>query len=272
MEKQATKGRPRPKILIILGFLSIGILFLIYSRFVNPGVVTPETISAFERIAFGFYIILFMAFGGIAYGLYRFHKQKAGTNKNDALSIIASSIFNIKSRRIFLVSFIGYGAFFSLTSGILVYQPEVTFSYHYNAVIPSAHITPCCGEPGYMPKLIVYITEHLGLQIIPINLVLQLVVSYLVGLNVSLAVLAFNVSKRSGGASGVGATTGLFIACPTCVGTFLSLFVGTSSVVTFTLAVTQLQTIFILVTIPVLLATPFIMARKLRANKENCQI
>jgi hypothetical protein len=178
---------------------------------------------------------------------------------------------NKKSRRIFILTFIGYGIFFSLTSGMLVYQPEVVFSYHYNAEIPSAHITPCCGEPGYMPKIIVYFTEHTGLQIVPINLVLQMIVSYLVGLNTALAVSAFTFFKRGSGFSGIGATTGLFIACPTCVGAFSSIFIGSAGAIAFTFAITQMQTLFILITIPVLLITPFIMAKKLRSQTKNCE-
>jgi hypothetical protein len=153
---------------------------------------------------------------------------------------------------------------------MLVYQPEVVFSYHYNAVIPSAHLTACCGDPGYMPKITVYLTEHIGLQIVPINLVLQIIVSYLVGLNTALAVSAFTFFKKVGGLSSVGATTGLFIACPTCVGAFSSIFVGSAGAIAFTLAITQLQTMFILITIPILLITPFIMAKKLRGRGENC--
>ena len=34
--------------------------------------------------------------------------------------------------------------FFSATSGTLVYQPEVDFSYHYGAEIPSIQVIPCC--------------------------------------------------------------------------------------------------------------------------------
>ena len=83
--------------------------------------------------------------------------------------------------------------FFSLTAGLIVYQPDVTFSHHYDAIIPSAHMNVCCGEPGYMPTIIVYITEHVGLQIIPINMVLVIIVSYLVGLNTSLAVKALSL-------------------------------------------------------------------------------
>jgi len=271
MEKQTTKSAQKGKALIITGFVSIGILFLIYSSVQNLE-LTPDAIPIIERIAVVFYLILLMSFGAIAYGLYRFHKQKANEDNNKILTFIAKITFNSKSRKIFLITFVLYGVFFSFTAGVLIYQPEVTFSYHYGATIPSAHITPCCGEPGYMPKIVVYLTEHLGLQIIPINLVLQIVVSYLVGLNVALAVNAISISKKAGGLSGIGATTGLFIACPTCVGTFLSLFLTASSAVAFTLAITQLQTVFILITIPVLLATPFILGRKLKAKIDNCKV
>ena len=271
MEKQTTKSGQKGKVLIITGFVCIGILFLIYSSVQNLE-LTPDAIPIIERIALVFYLILLLAFGAIAYGLYRFHKQKANEDNNKILTFIAKITFNSKSRKIFLITFVLYGVFFSFTSGVLIYQPEVTFSYHYGATIPSAHITPCCGEPGYMPKIVVYLTEHLGLQIIPINLVLQIVVSYLVGLNVALAVNAISISKKAGGLSGIGATTGLFIACPTCVGTFLSLFLSASSAVAFTVAITQFQTIFILITIPVLLTTPFIMGRKLKTQSDNCKV
>ena len=269
MEKKAEVRTQKGKSLIILGFVVIAILFLIYARTASLG-LTPEAVLVIERLAVIFYVILIMAFGIITFGLYRYHKQKALENNGGVLSIIAATTFNKKSRRIFLLTFIGYGIFFSLTSGMLVYQPEVVFSYHYGAIIPSAHLTACCGDPGYMPKITVYLTEHLGLQIVPINLVLQIIVSYLVGLNTTLAVSAFPFFKKEGGLSSVGATTGLFIACPTCVGAFSSIFVGSAGAIAFTLAITQLQTMFILITIPILLITPFIMAKKLRVRGGNC--
>ena len=269
MGKKTDVRTQKGKSLIILGFVVIAILFLIYARTASLG-LTPEAVLVIERLAVIFYVILIMAFGIITIGLYRYHKQKALKNDGGVLSIIATTTFNKKSRRIFLLTFIGYGIFFSLTSGMLVYQPEVVFSYHYGAIIPSAHLTACCGDPGYMPKITAYLTEHIGLQIVPINLVLQIIVSYLVGLNTTLAVSAFTFFKKEGGLSSVGATTGLFIACPTCVGAFSSIFVGSAGAIAFTLAITQLQTMFILITIPILLITPFIMAKKLRVRGGNC--
>ncbi len=270
MDKQKNVQTTKSKSLIISGLIAIVVLFLIYARS-SSLVLTPEAIPVLERIAVVFYIILIMSFLAISYGLYKYQNQKVIENKEGLLSIIATMTLNKKSRRIFILTFIGYGIFFSLTSGMLVYQPEVVFSYHYNAEIPSAHITPCCGEPGYMPKIIVYFTEHIGLQIVPINLVLQIIVSYLVGLNTALAVSAFTFFKKGSGFSGIGATTGLFIACPTCVGAFSSIFIGSAGAIAFTFAITQMQTLFILITIPVLLITPFIMAKKLRSQTKNCE-
>ncbi len=269
MEKQSTIRINKGKTLIISGFIIIAILFLIYTRITSLE-LTPEAVTIVDRLATIFYIILTMSFIAISFGLYKYHAQKVREDDGGMLSIIATTTFNKKSRKIFVITFIGYGIFFSLTSGMLVYQPEVEFSYHYNAVIPSAHITPCCGEPGYMPQIIVYLTEHVGLQIVPINLVLQIIVSYLVGLNTSLAVNAFTFFKKGSGISSIGATTGLFIACPTCVGAFSSIFIGSASAVAFTVAITQMQTLFILITIPILLTTPFILARKLKNQNNSC--
>ncbi|NIQ13244.1 MAG: hypothetical protein GTO02_02185 [Candidatus Dadabacteria bacterium] len=269
MEKQSAIRINKGKSLIISGFVIIAILFLIYTRITSLE-LTPEAVTVLDRLATIFYIILTMSFIAISFGLYKYHVQKVRENDGGMLSIIATTTFNKKSRKIFVLTFIGYGIFFSLTSGMLVYQPEVEFSYHYNAVIPSAHITPCCGEPGYMPQIIVYLTEHVGLQIVPINLVLQIIVSYLVGLNISLAINAFTFFKKGSGISSLGATTGLFIACPTCVGAFSSIFIGSASAVAFTVAITQMQTLFILITIPILLTTPFILARKLKTQNNSC--
>ena len=260
------------KKIIILGFVVIGILFLIYSRYQDPELLTPSAIESIQRIALGFYITLIAAFGAIALGMYRYHKGKVENNGKDLSTIIALVTWNSKSRKIFVAVFIVYGIFFSLISGTLVYQPEVNFAIHYGATIPSGFIAPCCDGPGYMPKIIIYLTEHIGLQVIPINLVLQIIVSYLVALNASIAISAYKISKKGRGASTIGAAAGLFIACPTCAGTFLSIFIGTASGIALSIALSQMQTLFIAVSIPVLIITPYVMAKKLRNSDGSCKI
>jgi hypothetical protein len=270
MKTNTASGSKNEKKLIILGFISIMILFIIYARFENPG-ITPDGISSIERLSVSFYILLAISFGIIGIGLRKYQRKIAAIGNQTAISMICNLTISNNSMKVFIITFVIYGFFFSMTSGILVYQPEVTFSYHYGAEIPSAHITPCCGPLGYMPKIVMYLTEHVGIQIIPINLVLQVTVSYLVATNTALAVNAISITKKTGGLGSIGAATGLFIACPTCVGSFLSLFVGATSVVAFTIAVTELQTLFIAITIPILILTPFIISRRILSsqNKTN---
>ena len=271
MEKHKPKTKTNDRAFIIIGFVVIGIIFVLYSN-IDDFSVTVDSIQAIERLAIGFYVVLLMSFGTIGYGIYRYHQRKAIENTNGILTIIAKTTMNSKSRKIFVVTFIAYGMFFSLTAGLIVYQPDVIFSHHYDAVVPSAHMNTCCGEPGYMPTIIVYITEHIGLQIIPINLVLVVVVSYLVGLNTALAIKAISITKRSGGLTSIGATTGLFVACPTCVSTFFAIFIGSSSAVTFTVILTQLQTLFVGITIPILLLTPILIAKKIQKKDDGCTL
>lgn len=270
--KDQTANNNSGKKLVVLGFITMAIMFIMYTRYQEPEVFTPEAADSIQRIAYGFYIILLAAFGSVAYGMYLYHKYKISVNGKDLTTIIAITVANTKSRKIFLLTFIGYGIFFSLVSGTLVYQPEVNFATHYGAIIPSGFVAPCCDGPGYMPKIIIYLTEHLGLQIIPINLVLQVMVSYLVGLNASLSISAYSISKKGRGLSTVGAATGAFIACPTCAGTFLSIFIGTASGIALSIALAQLQTLFIAISIPILVVTPYIMAKKIRSADNNCEI
>lgn len=268
MADSTNKGKK----LIVLGFVTIAILFVIYGRYQDPELLTPDAIDSIQRISYGFYITLLASFGAIAFGMYRYHKVKKDGKGTDLSTIIAAITWNPKSRKIFVATFVGYGIFFSLISGTLVYQPEVSFSIHYGADIPSGFVAPCCGDIGYMPKIIIYLTEHVGLQIIPINLVLQIVVSYLVALNTSIAIAAYSISKKGSGMSGIGAITGAFIACPTCAGTIFSVFIGTASGIALSVALAQLQTLLIAISIPILLATPFIMAKKLRNPDGSCKI
>ena len=266
-----TESKTNGKMLIIIGFVIIGIIFILYSRITDFS-ITEDSIQSIERVAIGFYLILLMSFGAIGYGIYRYHQRKITENEQSVLTTIAKLTRDSKSRKIFVVTSLAYGIFFSLAAGLIVYQPDVIFSYHYDAVVPSAHMNACCGEPGYMPTIIVYITDHVGLQIIPINLVLVIMVSYLVGLNTTLAVKAISTTKKSGGLTGISATTGLFIACPTCASTFFTIFIGSSSAVTLTLVLTQLQTLFIGITIPILLLTPIIIAKKIQKKDDDCTL
>ena len=169
---------------------------MIYARFEYQE-ITPDAVQSIQRLGTAFYILFAISIGMIGVGLRKFQKRVAATGNTTALSMICNNTLGSKAKKTFIVTFIIYGVFFSMTSGILVYQPEVVFSYHYGADVPSAHVTPCCGPPGYMPKFVAYLTEHVGINIVPINLLLQIIVSYLVAVNTALAVNAISITKKT---------------------------------------------------------------------------
>ncbi|CAI9831391.1 MAG: hypothetical protein MPI95_00035 [Nitrosopumilus sp.] len=234
-------------------------LFLAYSRYQDPASLTPDAIGAIQRIAHIFYLAMAASLGAVALGLHRWRATLAASGSG-YLGALAAATDGAAQRRAFAATLAAYGVFFTLFSGTLVYQPGIDFEEHYGAEIPSAFVSPCCGPPGYMPKILVYLEWNVGLQVVPLNLVLQLAVSYLVALNVSLAVRI----RRLGGGAGAGAAAGLFVACPACAGAAASIFAGTAGGIAVSAALAPLQTAFIAVSIPVLLAGPLVAARKLR--------
>lgn len=271
MRGAAGGGRGDGRALIVLGLAAIAALFALYGRYQSPELVTPGAVDGLVRIAAGFYAVVAASLAAVAYGSYLYHRRlaaSAGASASAGVAglarDIAAATWNARSRRIFAATFVGYGAFFSLASGALVYQPSLSFSYHYGVDVPSVEISPCCDAPGYTPKVLVYLTDTVGLQVVPLNAVLQVAVSYLVALNAAVAAAAYSLPRRSRGAGGIGAAAGLFVGCPTCAGTLASALVGTAGGIALGAALAQLQTLLIAVTIPVLLAVPFLLARRLR--------
>ncbi len=263
--------------MIIVGFIAIVVSFLAYSR--NEDItVTPAAMPALQRLAITTYAILFISFGGIGWGLYKLYKAKISIPDSSISSIISNAINNKRAKQIFVASAIGYGIFFALTSGIILYKPDINATDYGFPKPPHIELSPCCDLPGYMPMIFAFFTEHVGLQIVPLNLVLAVTVSFLVGLNFALASTAFSIAKSARKMGALGAITGLFVGCPTCAGTAFTILFGLgASATSVTLFLTsyeaQLQTFFIAISIPVLLATPLIMARKIRSSQnESCAI
>jgi hypothetical protein len=85
---------------------------------------------------------------------------------------------------------IGYGIFYAVISGMLVYRTN-DFSSLYGAItVPSINIITY-GPMGYVPTVTIYLTEHVGILIIPVNLLIALALSALVGFNSVLWIYAF---------------------------------------------------------------------------------
>jgi hypothetical protein len=175
-------------------------------------------------------------------------------------------------RRSFLAASILYGAFYAVITSMIVYQPNVNFAAVYGVSVPSASLTPR-GAPLFAPDLILYLPGHVAFQLIPLTVILLLTISALVGINLALSVFAFD--NRAGAGRGLegalGAVVGLFTGCPTCAGLFFANALGGSGAVSLATLLGYYQPAFILVSIPILLATPFLTTRSLAAVfREGC--
>jgi hypothetical protein len=112
--------------------------------------------------------------------------------------------------------------------------------------------------------------------LIPLNIILAVGVSGLVGFNTALGVYAFKIStkfrstKKISFIGSVGAAGGLFVGCPTCAGSFFSALLGFGVVGESISALASFQTLFIALSIPVLVITPFLVARSIRTNYRTC--
>ncbi|MDE1843719.1 MAG: hypothetical protein KGI10_00155 [Thaumarchaeota archaeon] len=275
MERQKTKGRSHLA-LILVGFLAIAVSFLAYAKNDNL-IITPAAMPALQRLAIATYLVLFASFAAIGWGLYKMYKSKIASVDSTISSIIANAIHNKRSKQIFIISAIGYGLFFAFTSGIIIYKPDINATDYGFPKPPHIELSPCCDLPGYMPMIFAFFTEHIGLQIIPLNLLLLVTVSFLVGLNFAISSTVFSIAKSGGKLGAFGAVTGLFVGCPTCAGTIFTMLFGFGAgATTFTLFLTsfeaQIQTIFIAISIPVLLVTPIIMAKKINSQNESCAV
>lgn len=259
---------------LFVGLFSLVIAFVIYSRLTVPSSDATAVVMATQltNLAYAMLAITAASMAAMAYGTYTIFRSEqmrtAGTSS--LVSFITGAFASRNYWKIMAVAAIGYGIFFGFLSQILVYRPDVSFTER-GIEVPSVDMIPCCSAPGYMPMLTVYITDHFLILIIPVNVILAAVVSMLVGFNVALSIFAYRMKRsmhaKTSLVGGIGATSGLFVGCPTCAGSILSavLGVGVAGAGTSASVLAPFQTLFIAASIPALVIAPFLIARSIRS-------
>jgi hypothetical protein len=267
--------------MVALGAVVVAASSILYSweeQFMDY--ITPSLASLYETVAELYLVSLVLgvslALTGVfllVFGKLRETRQ-AGYAPVTPSGLIPYVLSQKKYRRVFAITALAYGAFYALVTSIVVYQPGVDFVQAYGATLPSAEIVPCCGDPLQSPVVVVYLANHLGLLLVPLTLLLWLTVSSLVGLNAMLAAFALSGSAEGvgrGWLGGVGAAIGLFTGCPTCAGLFFANFLGGAGAVYLATALSYYQLFFIALSVPVLLATPFLISRSLsKVYRDGC--
>jgi hypothetical protein len=265
--------------ILFVGLFSLVIAFVIYSRLTAPS-DDPLAVQAQQLINLAYAVLAITAasMAAMLYGAYTIFRseQMRTAGSNSLVSFIIGAFADRSYWRIMAVAAIGYGVIFGFLSQILVYRADVSFAEE-GIRVPSVELTPCCAAPGYMPMLTVYITDHFLILVIPLNVILAAVVSALVGFNVALSIFAYRLKRslqaKTSVAAGIGATSGLFVGCPTCAGSIFSALVGVGLAGAGTSAsvLAPFQTLFIAASIPALVAAPFLIARSIR-SVSNCRL
>lgn len=263
--------------IVFLGLFSLILTFIIYGRLTTPSGEQPVIITPYlMNLANAVLTIIFLSLLFVGYGIYRIFKaeQRLKTNTNSLMSYITAAFLDNKYWKVMAISAIIYGIFFGFLSQIFIYRYDISFS-EQGITVPSVNVIPCCNMPGYVPMLTVFPTDHFLIMIIPINIILAVIVSVLVGFNISLALYAFKLekaqnTKRVSFVGSVGAISGLFVGCPTCAGSLFSMLLGYSLGTTMAV-LAPFQTLFILISIPSLILSPFLIGRRIR-SRYSCKL
>jgi hypothetical protein len=265
-----------------VGFFSLVIAFIIYSRLTTPSSELLRVESQdLMGLAWGMLAITAASMASMVYGAYVIfrseHIRTVLGPTNSLISFITGAFSDRNYWKVMIVAAIGYGIFFGFLSQILVYRADVSFNER-GIKVPSLDLIPCCAAPGYMPIATVYITDHFLILIIPLNVILATIVSLLVGFNVALSIYAFRLKKslqtKTSLAAGIGATSGLFVGCPTCAGSLISALLGigiAGAGGTSASVLAPFQTLFIAASIPALVVAPFLIGRSIR-SASSCNI
>jgi hypothetical protein len=290
-----------PALIILLGASVIALNILLYPHFL-PQTITSENSHRIQQQAYAFYTVLIggeiIILCGVRklYSYIKIKSERGSNNVADSSFLQSDSTLHIMSElslisiialiagnrnyifKVFVPVTLGYGIFYSIVSSILIVRPE-GLHHTMGMTAPSALIMTH-GPAGYAPTIALAMTDHIGLLIIPINLVILCIVSALVGLNAVLLVYAFQNRPRKNNTlcvgesghhldgspfmAGLGASAAIFAVCPTCASLYIFGILTGSFASTITSFGVAFYGLFAAVSIPLLLISPVVTAYSIR--------
>ena len=255
---------------IAFGLVSIGGSLLVNWLFASSVVVfTNPILGALKLLSYLTFSVSVVGLCASLIGVKQFLKSYPFVECSwpSLISLVSKILGTRKYLLTLLISAIVYGLLYAAVSSIIVYRPDRDFAVEYFAVIPSVVTTVCCDAPGFIPVFTVYVTNHLGLLLVPVNVILMVAVSALVGHNVAVGHYVFDNRPKGVGLrwlGGFGAITGLFTACPTCAGIFLGSLIQTAGAEALAATLAIYQPLFIGVTFFVLIGSNYLLVRSIR--------
>ena len=255
---------------VALGLMTVGGSLLVYWLLASSvRVFTNPVLSALKLLGYLTFSVSIVGLAAALLGIRLFlNSHSCNPDSWPSLTeLVAKILGNWKYLRTLLVTTVVYGIFYASVSSIIIYRPDRNFAAEYLARIPSVVTTVCCDGPGYIPVFTVYLTNHLGLLLIPVNVILMIIVSLLVGQNVALGHFTFDNKPKNGGLrwlGGFGALIGLFTACPTCAGLFLGSIIQTAGTEALAVTLTMYQPWFIGLAFLILVGSNYLLVKSIR--------
>jgi hypothetical protein len=293
--------------LSVFSILSLSVVFYFYSIDSSPGkaVFINHSLYFFaEMVLLVFFVCILLFITGVYHSF--FSKKYYEPNSSKLVFHIQSSFKNRNYRGIFIITTILYFLFFGFLSNFFVFfnndgtvfslfpaheHPGMTMTMNmtkdhnkmamdntnYSSKYPKYNLIICCNYIGYVPMLIISVNSNFSFLLIPLNFLLGIVISILVGFNLTLnlhilkQIRSMKLTKKNFYGL-LGMSSGLFVGCPTCAGSFFYSLAGFSSLITFS-ALSLYQIVFIIISVPLLILSVIAMA-KLSQKKflDSCKI
>ncbi|MGD1837306.1 MAG: hypothetical protein ACPKPY_04525 [Nitrososphaeraceae archaeon] len=251
--------------IILISVVALIITFVIYSRITDPNIkdliVLP---SSLRNLSIGTILLTISSAIFICYGIWKIYNNMISKSiiRSRKTKLVEFYLNRKKTLLITISSAVIYAIFFGYLSQMLIFVNESQLENN----IPYFNIVPCCNIPGYVPLIYFYITSNFFITLIPINIVLLFVVSMLVGYNIALhyhLLKNIKIFKKSEILGSIGIACGLFIGCPTCAGSLIIAIFGFSFGTAAITLLASFQAIFIAISIPLLIITPYITIKNI---------
>jgi hypothetical protein len=320
LNKNMRSAKAIPIMLILIGIALQLFDFFYYPLFL-PQVITSENSQWIQTSSYIFYIIFVISIVIVILGIrqmirylaLKFNNYDDNANKDcitspsslsnsshskinfssrdgdrqdpfSILKILLNMITDKKSIIFFLPATAIYGFFYAIISSTLIIRLGGGISHMYGIEKFPSIIIMQYGPVGYTPALSIYLNDGLGILIIPINLIIIIVISTLVGLNAVSSIHAFktyrlerkrksitaighSTNKGAKFLSILGATSSLFTACPTCASFYLFNVLAGSFATTVASFTVNYYALILLISVPLLIITPFINAINIKKIK-----
>ncbi|HZW57242.1 MAG TPA: hypothetical protein VFF30_13205 [Nitrososphaerales archaeon] len=298
LHRQDGFRRNFPKLSLVVGMCLLTVMNLFYAANRSEFVVSGSSpLYSFGTLTLLLSGAFFLGLAGLSYLWFGGRQSNTRMQRRDASGKVNLSINKItadaffKNGRILVLVAVLYAVFFALVDAIIIYQPTVDFFTIYNVSGVTFRVLTCCGGPADIPVFLFYFpSQHLGLQLVPLSVLLMILVSSLVGLNISLLYMATRLSRgtsagiapRSGAgvkrtkggsfSSVVGAAFGLFSGCPTCAAAFFLSMVAGSGATAVSSLLSEYQPAIVALTIPLLLGSIYWQAKSVRILMQGCSV